>query len=297
MVKRIEDYALIGDCESGALVGSDGSIDWLCWPRFDSGAVFAALLGKPDNGFWSVTAADAKARTSRQYLDHSSILETQFQTASGAVSLTDFMPFRSQGSSHLVRLIRGRRGKVTMRTEFAIRFDYGSIVPWVTRQADNSLRAVAGPDMAVLRTAVAMKPKGRMHRAEFAVRADEIVPFVLSYGPSYRDAPETIDPEEALKATLAAWETWAKQGVRCGQYSEAVFRSLVTLKTLTYRADRRHCRRPDDVFAGDAGRAAQLGLPLLLAARRYLHVACLHELRFLARGRRLAPVAAARRGR
>src|SRR5256885_1874384 len=188
MAMRIEDYALIGDCETGALVGRDGSIDWLCWPRFDSGAV--------------LTAADAKARASRPYLDPSPILEPQFQPASGVVSLTDFMPFRSQGSSHLVRLIRGRRGKVTMRTEFAIRFDYGSIVPWVTRQADNSLRAVAGPDMAILRTDIVMKPKGRMHRAEFVVRADEIVTFVLSYGPSYRDAPEAINPEEALQVTL-----------------------------------------------------------------------------------------------
>src|ERR1700680_2690748 len=124
MVKRIEDYALIGDCESGALVGRDGSIDWLCWPRFDSGAVFAALIGKPDNGFWSVTATDAKALTSRRYLDHSPIMETESQTAAGVVSLTDFMPCRSQGSGHLVRLVRGCRGKVRMRSEFAIRFDY-----------------------------------------------------------------------------------------------------------------------------------------------------------------------------
>lgn len=129
MAKRIEDYALIGDCETGALVGRDGSIDWLCWPRFDSGAVFAALLGTPDNGFWSVTAIDAKAHTSRRYLDHSPILETEFQTVDGVVSLTDFMPFRSQGSSHLVRLIRGRRGKVTMRCEFAIRLTMARSFP------------------------------------------------------------------------------------------------------------------------------------------------------------------------
>ena len=171
MVKRIEDYALIGDCESGALVGSDGSIDWLCWPRFDSGAVFAALLGTPDNGFWSVTATDAKAQTSRRYLNHSSILETEFKTSHGIVRLIDFMPFRSEGSCHLVRIVRGRRGKVRMRSEYAIRFDYGSIVPWVTRQADNSIRAVAGPDMAILRTDVAMNPEGRMHRGEFIVEA------------------------------------------------------------------------------------------------------------------------------
>src|SRR6202158_5096314 len=136
MSSRIEDYALIGDCEAAALVGRDGSIDWLCWPRFDSGAVFVALLGKPDNGFWSVTAADAKADTSRRYLGHSPILETEFKTPDGVVSLTDFMPFRSGGSSPLVRLVRGRRGKVEMRSEFAIRFDYGSVVPWVTRQVD-----------------------------------------------------------------------------------------------------------------------------------------------------------------
>jgi GH15 family glucan-1,4-alpha-glucosidase len=122
-----------------------------------------------------------------------------------------------------------------MRSEYAIRFDYGSIVPWVTRQPDNSIRAVAGPDMAVLRTDIAMKPKGRMHRAEFVVKADQTVSFVLSYEASHRHAPEPIDPQKALKATLSAWDTWGKQGVRCGEYSEAVMRSLVTLKTLTYQ--------------------------------------------------------------
>ena len=163
------------------------------------------------------------------------ILETEFKTSHGVVCLIDFMPFRSDGSCHLVRIVRGSRGTVRMRSEYAIRFDYGSIVPWVTRQPDNSIRAVAGPDMAVLRTDIAMKPKGRMHRAEFVVKADETVSFVLSYEASHRHAPEPIDPQKALKATLSAWETWGKQGVRCGEYSEAVMRSLVTLKTLTYQ--------------------------------------------------------------
>jgi GH15 family glucan-1,4-alpha-glucosidase len=235
MVKRIEDYALIGDCESGALVGIDGSIDWLCWPRFDSGALFAALLGKPDNGFWAVAPTNAKTQTSRQYLNHSSILETEFKTGGGIVRLIDFMPFRSDASCHLVRIVRGCRGKVRMRSEYAVRFGYGSIVPWVTRRADDSIWAVAGPDMAILRTDVVMKPEGRMHRGEFIVEAEESVVFVLSYGPSYQKAPEAIDAEEALEATLAEWANWAKQAVRCGEYSDHVIRSLVTLKTLTYR--------------------------------------------------------------
>lgn len=235
MTKRIEDYALIGDCETGALVGRDGSIDWLCWPRFDSGAVFAALVGHRDNGYWRLRPTDGTARTSRRYLDQSLILETEFETADGVASLVDFMPFRSGESSHLVRLVRGRRGEVAMTCEFAIRFDYGSTVPWVTRQPGKSLKAIAGPDMAILRTAVPLKPQGRMHRGGFTVKATETVAFVLSYGPSHKEAPEAIDPLEALKATEAEWDAWAKQCAHCGKYSDAVNRSLVTLKALTYR--------------------------------------------------------------
>ncbi len=234
MATPIEDYALIGDCETAAVVGRNGSIDWLCWPRFDSGAVFGSLVGTPDNGYWTIAATDPKTRITRKYRGNTLILETQIETADGAVTLIDFMPLRSGGASHLVRLVCGRRGKVEMRTEFAIRFDYGSIVPWVTRR-DNSLRAVAGPDMVVLHTSVTLKPQGRMHRGTFVVSGSETVAFVLGYGPSYLPAPEAVDPLEALAATEANWETWAKQCSPSGQYSNAVMRSLVTLKALTYR--------------------------------------------------------------
>ena len=150
----IEDYALVGDCETAALVGRDGSIDWLCWPRFDSAACFAALVGSRDNGRWLMSAADPKARIRRRYRDSTLILETAIETADGAATVVDFMPPRDQASA-VVRLVFGRRGRIAMRTELIIRFDYGSLTPWVTRLHDGSLHAVAGPDMVVLRTAVA----------------------------------------------------------------------------------------------------------------------------------------------
>src|ERR1700723_85260 len=147
MAKLIEDYGLIGDCETAALVSRDGSIDWLCWPRFDSGAVFAALLGGADNGHWSIGPTEPDARISRRYRGNTLILETQFDTATGGVTLIDFMPLRFNGTSHLVRIVRGRHGRVQMNTEFVLRFDYGSVLPWITRLDDHSLPAVAGPDM------------------------------------------------------------------------------------------------------------------------------------------------------
>src|SRR3954453_11326770 len=150
MPLRIEDYALIGDCETAALVGCDGSIDWLCWPRFDSDACFTALLGAPEHGRWLIAPAASKAHTSRQYRGDTLILETRFETAEGTALLQDFMLSR-QGSSALVRLVRGERGCLTMRTELVIRFGYGALVPWVQQQPDGSWRAVAGPDQALLR--------------------------------------------------------------------------------------------------------------------------------------------------
>src|SRR5207244_427527 len=151
MALRIEDYAIIGDCETAALVGRDGSIDWLCWPRFDSGACFAALLGTRDNGRWWIGAADEQARVTRRYRDRTLIVETDIETADGAVTIIDFMPPRGKASD-VVRLIKGRRGTVAMRTELIIRFDYGALVPWMMRLEDGTLRAVAGPDMVVMRT-------------------------------------------------------------------------------------------------------------------------------------------------
>jgi GH15 family glucan-1,4-alpha-glucosidase len=235
MAKLIEDYGLIGDCETAALVSRDGSIDWLCWPRFDSGAVFAALLGGADNGHWSIGPTEPDARISRRYRGNTLILETQFDTATGGVTLIDFMPLRFNGTSHLVRIVRGRHGRVQMNTEFVLRFDYGSIVPWITRLDDHSLQAVAGPDMAVLDAQAKIEADGYRHRGTFAVAARECVAFSLRYGASHLAPPRPIDPLEALNATEAAWEKWSSQCKLTGECSEAVVRSAITLKALTYR--------------------------------------------------------------
>jgi GH15 family glucan-1,4-alpha-glucosidase len=235
MAKLIEDYGLIGDCETAALVSLDGSIDWLCWPRFDSGAVFAALLGGADNGHWSIGPTDPAARISRRYRGNTLILETQFETATGGVTLIDFMPLRSRDTSHLIRIVRGRRGRVEMDTEFVLRFDYGSIVPWITRLDDHSLQAIAGPDMAVLDAQAKMEADGYRHRGTFTVAAGDCVAFSLRHGASHLGPPHPIDPLEALKATEATWEEWSSQCKQKGECSEAVLRSAITLKALTYR--------------------------------------------------------------
>jgi GH15 family glucan-1,4-alpha-glucosidase len=233
MARRIEDYALIGDCETAALVGRDGSIDWLCWPRFDSDACFAALLGGPENGRWLIAPAAPTARVQRRYRDGTLILETEFATDEGVVAVIDFMPLRGMVSD-VVRLVVGRGGRVAMRTELVIRFDYGSIVPWVTREHD-CLRAVAGPDMAVLRTPVPLRGENLTTVGEFDVAEGETVPFVLSYCASHMPAPEALDPAAALEATQQYWEEWSSAHPAVSSYAEPVTRSLVTLKALTYR--------------------------------------------------------------
>jgi GH15 family glucan-1,4-alpha-glucosidase len=235
MTQRIEDYALIGDCESAALVGRDGSIDWLCWPRFDTGAVFAALLGEPSNGHWKISAADPDARVSRRYRPNTLVLETIIETNKAAATVIDFMPIKSGGTSHLIRLVCGMRGSMKMTTEFVIRFDYGSIVPWVTRLGDTSLKAIAGPDMVLLRTNVLLKPEGYKHHGAFSVSAGECAAFALAYGASYRPFPEPIDAMKALEETTKGWQEWASQYHTIGRYSDAVVRSILTLKALTYQ--------------------------------------------------------------
>ena len=177
--KPIEDYALIGDCETAALVGRDGSIDWLCWPRFDSDACFAALLGEPAHGRWIIEPVDGLVRTTRQYQGHTLILETRFETESGIATVIDFMPPRGENSD-IVRLVRGDRGRVRFRTELILRFDYGRIVPWVTRMKDATWRAVAGPDMVLLRTPVRLRGKERTTVADFDVGDGGVVPFVMT---------------------------------------------------------------------------------------------------------------------
>ena len=233
MPRRIEDYALIGDCETAALVSRNGSIDWLCWPRFDSGACFAALLGTPEHGHWSMTPSDERARVSRRYRDDTLILETQFETADGAVTVIDFMPPRGNNSD-VVRLVCGTRGQVRIRTELVLRFDYGRAIPWINHLPDGALRAIAGPDMVVLHTPVQLKGRDLRHSAEFEVRQGERVPFVLTYGASHLPPPAAIDAERALSDTEQFWREWTARCEPSGDWTEAVTRSLVTLKALTY---------------------------------------------------------------
>jgi len=180
MPSRIEDYALIGDCETAALVAKDGSIDWLCWPRFDSGACFAALLGTPDNGRWSIAPAVPARKITRQYRPQTLILETEFETEDGSVMLLDFMPLRGR-QSNLVRIVRGVRGKVEMKMELILRFDYGESVPWVTRITDTSIRAISGPNKVVLRTTVPIHGEDLSTVSEFTVSEGQSIPFILSY--------------------------------------------------------------------------------------------------------------------
>ena len=177
----IEDYALIGDCTTAALVGRNGSIDWLCWPRFDSSACFAALLGRSHHGRWLIAPADPAPRVNRQYRDGTMVLETVFETAEGCVALIDFMPMERTNSS-VVRIVEGRRGKVAMRLHLMLRFDYGRTVPWVTRLDDGSgLSAIAGPNRVVLRSPVELSGEDLATVAEFSVARGERIPFVMTY--------------------------------------------------------------------------------------------------------------------
>lgn len=233
MSEKIENYALIGDCETAALVGRNGSIDWLCWPAFDSDACFAAILGTPKNGRWLVAPSADVTRISRRYLGETLILETRFETKSGTVALIDFMPPRGKASD-IVRLVRGVSGTVKMRMELVIRFGFGIDIPWVRRSEDRSLLAVAGKDMTVLRTPVETRGQDLTTVAEFVVNAGETVPFVLTYGPSHLDPPEPIDTEIALQETETFWKEWCGHCTRDGEYHDLILRSLITLKALTF---------------------------------------------------------------
>ncbi|QAU45351.1 glycoside hydrolase family 15 protein [Bradyrhizobium guangzhouense] len=232
MSQRIEDYALIGDCETAALVGRNGSIDWLCWPAFDSDACFAAILGTPENGRWLIAPSEDVTSVSRRYLGDTLILETRFETEGGTVALVDFMPPRGKASD-IVRLVRGVNGTVKMRMELIIRFGFGTNIPWV-RRIDHSLLAVAGQDMTVLRSPIETRGEDLTTIAEFEIKAGETVPFVLTYGPSHLDPPERIDPDVALQETEKFWKEWSSRSTHDGEYRDLVMRSLITLKALTF---------------------------------------------------------------
>lgn len=234
--RNIGDYAMIGDCETAPLVGRDGSIDWLCWPRFDSGACFAAILGNEEHGRWKIAPTGEVTRTSRRYRGDTLILETEFETPDGAVSLIDFMPIRKDRNvSDLVRLVVGRRGQVRMRMDLAVRFDYGRIIPWVRKVDGRGIRAVAGPHAVLLATPVPTRGEDFTTVAEFTVSAGERVPFTLVYEASHLPSPRPCEPERALRETEGYWTHWANHCRYDGRWGEAVTRSLITVKALTYR--------------------------------------------------------------
>jgi len=251
---RIEDYAIIGDMESVALVGIDGSIDWLCLPRFDSDACFAALLGTERHGRWLIAPAAPPARSrpggtggpggtgargtvSRRYQGDTLVLETLWETAGGAVRVIDFMPPRADTGHDrrpvVVRIVEGVHGAVEMQTELVMRFGYGDVVPWV-RHGDGRLSAAAGPDSVWLDCPIRLIGRDMRHHATFTVSAGERLPFTLSYMPSHRGEPDRPDPMRMLDSTTEFWTGWVSRCTYHGQYRDAVVRSLITLKALTY---------------------------------------------------------------
>jgi GH15 family glucan-1,4-alpha-glucosidase len=236
---RIEDYAVIGDCETAALVSLEGSIDWLCWPTFSSGACFAGLLGTAENGFWRIRPKGGITATRRQYRPGTMIVETTFVTKEGEVCLTDFMPPRGKHSD-VVRMVRGVRGNVKMHMDFVLRFDYGVTIPWVTKH-EQEVRAVAGPDMIVLRShclggrVAELIGEDMKTVSDFALRPGEQVCFTLTYASSVEEIPAPVTVEDALRDTQDYWCGWSDRSTYKGKYAEAVQRSLMTLKALTYR--------------------------------------------------------------
>jgi GH15 family glucan-1,4-alpha-glucosidase len=235
---RIEDYAVIGDLQTAALVSREGSIDWLCWPTFSSGACFAALLGTAENGFWRIRPAAETFTATRKYREHTLVLETTFVTEDGEVCLTDFMPPRGKYSD-VIRTVRGVRGTVKMRMDMALRFDYGLTIPWVTMQ-DEELRAVAGPNMVVLRAVCDKGAAAKMHGeglttvSEFTLRAGDQVCFTMTYGASNGEMPPELAIEKELQDTERYWCEWTSKSQYKGDYQEVVERSLMTLKALSY---------------------------------------------------------------
>ena len=232
MALRIEDYAIIGDCKTAALVGRDGSIDWLCWPRFDSPACFAALLGTPNNGRWLIAPKYPSLNVRRRYRPGTLILETEFETETGSAAIVDFM--RPADGADLVRIVIGRTGRVVFHTELVVRFNYGGTVPWVNRLDGGAINAIAGPERVVLRTPAELYGEDLKTVGEFTAEAGQSVPFVLSYGTSFETPAPAIDLFKALERTEAFWRQWSERCPEVGPWTETVKRSLITLKALTY---------------------------------------------------------------
>jgi GH15 family glucan-1,4-alpha-glucosidase len=229
---KIEDHAFLSDTQTGALVSRDGRVTWLCFPRFDSGACFASLLGTPDNGQWHIWPEEKIEKLSRRYRGHSLILETDIETADGAVRLIDFMPPRGENPD-IIRIVEGIQGEVSLQMQLIIRFDYGHIVPWV-RKRHGGIEAIAGPDGLILRTPIPTGGKDLTTVAHFNVKEGERIPFVLTWFASHGDPPKPVNADHALRDTEKFWRDWAEQCHRKTQWDEAVVQSLITLKGLTY---------------------------------------------------------------
>ncbi|CAL9408606.1 Trehalase [Streptomyces sp. enrichment culture] len=234
MHPSIEDYAIIGDEQTAALVGTDGSVDWLCLPRFDSAACFAKLLGDEDNGYWRIAPVGADRCTRRAYRRDTLVLDTEWETGQGSVRVTDLMPQRDEAPD-LVRIVEGLDGEVTLHSVLKLRFDYGSIVPWM-RRSDGHRVAVAGPDSTWLRSEPEVTSWGEDFgtHAEFTVKKGEKVAFVLTWHPSHEPRPPLVDPFESLRHSVEDWRAWASRCRYDGPYRDEVVRSLITLKALTY---------------------------------------------------------------
>jgi GH15 family glucan-1,4-alpha-glucosidase len=229
---RIEDYAVVGDTQTIALIGRNGSVDWLCFPRFDSSACFSALLGTTDHGRWLLSPRGQLRRTERRYREDTLILETELENDEGVVRLIDFMPIRGRAPD-LVRIVQGVRGRVTMQLDLVVRYDYGQVVPWLHR-SETRMHAIAGPDALVLASTVPIKATDGSMQTEFALDAGQRAAFALTWHPSYEPAPPSPDPDRALHETYEWWRRWAAKARVQGPHRDAVMRSLLTLKALTY---------------------------------------------------------------
>jgi len=233
MAGKIEDYALIGDCRTAALVAKDGSMDWLCLPRFDSPAAFAALLGTPDHGLWRLAPVGEPRRASRSYRGDTLVLETTYECERGEAVVVDCMPMKD-GAPDVLRMVEGRRGTVRFRSEFRPKFDYGSATPWVRPEGDDGVAAICGPETLHLKSPVTLTIDDWTVVSEFEVREGRKYPFILTWHPSHLPIKAPVEPMEAIEATVRWWEEWAGRCKYRGKHREAVVRSLITLKALTY---------------------------------------------------------------
>jgi GH15 family glucan-1,4-alpha-glucosidase len=229
----IEDYAMISDCQSAALIGRDGSIDWLCFPRYDSGSMFGALLGDESHGCWRLAPADGTATSTRAYIENTFMLVTRWTTSTGEVEVTEFMPHGNRAAD-IVRRVKGVRGTVVMQQDVRIRFDYARAVPWVRQVHDepgHGIIATAGPDAVIVR-GPRLRPQGESHQGTFTASEGETTDIVLNWYPSYRDAPAPLDVDRLMKSSKAWWDDWTSGIAHQGRYHEEIVRSLIVLRAL-----------------------------------------------------------------